>query len=112
MSVLFQPVDKSLQEQNIKKAVLLKEQGNKSINNNDYETALTHYSRAILLRCHDPHLNSILYANRAQANLAVEKYGEALADSHAAIFWNDRNVKAYKKKHRMQRWQKSKNETV
>lgn len=55
--------------------------------------AVETYSKGIAANCSDKALVSVLYANRAQAQLKLENYRAALHDSLKAISYDSSNIK-------------------
>eukprot|EP00029_Vermamoeba_vermiformis_P007757 TRINITY_DN3444_c0_g1_i1.p1 TRINITY_DN3444_c0_g1~~TRINITY_DN3444_c0_g1_i1.p1 ORF type:complete len:413 (-),score=112.01 TRINITY_DN3444_c0_g1_i1:9-1247(-) len=74
-----------------------KEQGNACLQRGPkyYKDAAEYYTKAIDQKIQDAVKNSILYANRAQANLLLKNYGKTIEDAKKAIELNPKNVKAY-----------------
>ena len=68
----------------------LKAEANAKFKDGKYEEAIALYTQAI-----DVHPTSVLFANRAFANLKLENYGAALLDSDEAITLDPYNVKAH-----------------
>lgn len=68
----------------------LKAQANAKFKDGKYEEAVELYTQAI-----EVHQTSVLYANRAFANLKLENYGVALLDADEAITLDPFNVKAH-----------------
>jgi hypothetical protein len=60
-----------------------------------YKDAAEYYTKAIDQKLQDAVKNSILYSNRAQANLLLKNYGKTVEDSKKAIELNPKNIKAY-----------------
>ena len=69
----------------------LKSRGNTHFKEKDYESAIKNYSDAIQLRNDD----SILYSNRAQCYLNLERYYEAIEDCDNALRLNPLFTKAF-----------------
>ncbi|XP_069470349.1 tetratricopeptide repeat protein 12-like isoform X2 [Ambystoma mexicanum] len=69
----------------------LKAMGNEAFAKGDYETAVLRYSEG-LDRLKDM---QVLYTNRAQAHIKLEKYKEAITDCEWALRCNETCVKAY-----------------
>lgn len=65
-------------------ALSLKEQGNESFKNGDYNNAISLYTQAIKLDSSDTDL-AVFLKNRAAAYLKVEKYEEALEDCNKSM---------------------------
>ncbi|KAH9307420.1 hypothetical protein KI387_035331 [Taxus chinensis] len=78
-------------------ALELKEKGNEYIRmgKKHYADAIDCYTRAINQKISNNVENSILFANRAHANLLLGNYRRALMDAEDAIKINSKNVKAY-----------------
>jgi serine/threonine-protein phosphatase 5 len=68
----------------------LKAEANTKFKDGKYEEAIALYSQAI-----EVFPTSILYANRAFANIKLENYGAALSDADEAITLDPYNVKAH-----------------
>ncbi|XP_066463011.1 tetratricopeptide repeat protein 12 isoform X2 [Eleutherodactylus coqui] len=77
--------------QNKTLANALKDLGNEAFAKGDYETAIQHYSEGIE-KLKDM---QVLYTNRAQAYIKLEKYENALSDCEWALKCDKRFVKAY-----------------
>ncbi|KAL0973023.1 hypothetical protein UPYG_G00197860 [Umbra pygmaea] len=73
------------------KANALKEKGNKAYTLGDYEMAAKLYSDGIDKLRDMP----VLYTNRAQAFIKLERYKEAICDCESALKCNNKCVKAY-----------------
>lgn len=69
----------------------LKEMGNEAFAKGDYETAVQRYSEG-LEKLRDM---QVLYTNRAQAYIKLEKYKEAVNDCEWALKCNEKCLKAY-----------------
>uniref|UniRef100_A0A8D3AXP1 Tetratricopeptide repeat domain 12 n=1 Tax=Scophthalmus maximus TaxID=52904 RepID=A0A8D3AXP1_SCOMX len=74
-----------------KKATALKDKGNEAYAQEDYETAVKYYSDGL---AELPDMQQ-LYTNRAQANIKLGKYKEAIGDCEWALKCNERCTKAY-----------------
>ncbi|XP_033833034.1 tetratricopeptide repeat protein 12 [Periophthalmus magnuspinnatus] len=74
-----------------KRAIALKDRGNKAFAQEDYETAVKYYS-AGLAELKDM---EVLYTNRAQAYMKLSKYKEAICDCEWALKCNEKCIKAY-----------------
>ncbi|KAM4652044.1 tetratricopeptide repeat protein 12 [Discoglossus pictus] len=72
-------------------ATALKILGNEAFAKGDYETAVQHYSDG-LEKLKDM---QVLYTNRAQAYIKIEKYQDAITDCEWALKCNEKCVKAY-----------------
>ncbi|PIK45765.1 putative tetratricopeptide repeat protein 12 [Apostichopus japonicus] len=74
-----------------KMATKLKEEGNVAFKEGDYETAVRLYSEGLT------HLKDmlVLYTNRAQAYLHLQKYTEAIADCETALLLDPTFTKAF-----------------
>ncbi|XP_056398877.1 tetratricopeptide repeat protein 12 isoform X3 [Hyla sarda] len=77
--------------QNKELANALKDLGNKAFDKGDYETAIQCYSEG-LEKLKDM---QVLYTNRAQAYIKLEKYEKAISDCEWALKCDDKCVKAY-----------------
>ncbi|CAN2388261.1 Tetratricopeptide repeat [Pristimantis euphronides] len=77
--------------QNKALANVLKDLGNEAFTKGDYETAIEHYSEG-LEKIKDI---KVLYTNRAQAYIKLEKYENAIHDCEWALKCDDKCVKAY-----------------
>ncbi|XP_029429057.1 tetratricopeptide repeat protein 12-like isoform X3 [Rhinatrema bivittatum] len=77
-----------LQNREMNKA--LKEMGNKAFAKGDYEDAIQRYSEG-LDRLRDM---EVLYTNRAQAYIKLEKYQDAVSDCEWALKCNEKSIKA------------------
>ncbi|XP_076002007.1 tetratricopeptide repeat protein 12 [Genypterus blacodes] len=72
-------------------ATTLKEKGNEAYAQEDYESAVKHYSDGLAaLKDMQP-----LYTNRAQAYIKLGKYREAITDCEWALKCNEKCLKAY-----------------
>jgi len=69
----------------------LKNQGNAHFKNGDYEAAETLYSQAIQKNSKNP----LLFTNRANARLKLEKWEGVINDCLASIELMNENMKAY-----------------
>ncbi|XP_031569228.1 tetratricopeptide repeat protein 12-like [Actinia tenebrosa] len=69
----------------------LKEMGNKSFKNQEYEEAIKFYTDAI----NEMKTNTAVYTNRAQANNKISRYEAAVEDCQTAIKIDKNCVKAY-----------------
>ncbi|XP_018081444.1 tetratricopeptide repeat protein 12 isoform X1 [Xenopus laevis] len=69
----------------------LKELGNEAFSKGDYETAVKCYSEG-MEKLRDMH---VLYTNRAQAYIKLEKYEDAITDCQWALKCNEKCAKAY-----------------
>ena len=67
----------------------LKAEANAKFKDGKYEEAIALYTQAI-----DVHPTSVLFANRAFANIKLENYGAALLDSDEAITLDPYNAEA------------------
>ncbi|KAG7513873.1 tetratricopeptide repeat protein 12 [Solea senegalensis] len=74
-----------------KKALVLKDKGNKAYADGDYESAVKCYSDG-LAELRDMQQ---LYTNRAQSYIKLGKHKEAISDCEWALKCNDRCIKAY-----------------
>ncbi|KAM3920953.1 tetratricopeptide repeat protein 12 [Leptodactylus fuscus] len=77
--------------QNKALANALKDKGNEAFAKGDYETAIQHYSEG-LEKLKDM---QVLYTNRAQAYIKLEKYQNAISDCEWALKCDENCVKAY-----------------
>ncbi|XP_030076910.1 tetratricopeptide repeat protein 12 [Microcaecilia unicolor] len=77
-------------KQNTMLANALKEMGNEAFSRGDYETAVQRYSEG-LDKLRDI---EVLYTNRAQAYIKLEKYEDAITDCEWALRCNDKSIKA------------------
>nr|XP_033774347.1 tetratricopeptide repeat protein 12 [Geotrypetes seraphini] len=77
-------------KQNTVLANALKEMGNKAFARGDYETAVQKYTEG-LDKLRDI---EVLYTNRAQAYIKLEKYQDAVTDCEWALKCNDKSIKA------------------
>ncbi|XP_069803850.1 tetratricopeptide repeat protein 12 [Dendropsophus ebraccatus] len=77
--------------QNKELANALKDQGNEAFAKGDYETAIQRYSEG-LEKLKDM---QVLYTNRAQAYIKLNKYEAAISDCEWALKCDDKCVKAY-----------------
>ena len=75
------------------RAQTYKESGNEALKLGRREDAIAYYSQAIELQPDDAALLSVLFANRAQAQLSLGNHGRALADSQAALDAQPNNIK-------------------
>lgn len=57
--------------------------------------AIEQYTEGLALQCTDAALNSTLFSNRAQANLVLGNFRNALMDGKDAVRYNASNVKGY-----------------
>ncbi|XP_044134382.1 tetratricopeptide repeat protein 12 [Bufo gargarizans] len=78
-------------KQNKALANALKDLGNEAFSKGDYETAILHYSDG-LRKLKDM---QVLYTNRAQAYIKLEKYQDAISDCEWALKCDDKCLKAY-----------------
>ncbi|XP_073513092.1 tetratricopeptide repeat protein 12 isoform X2 [Phyllobates terribilis] len=78
-------------KQNKALANALKDQGNQAFAQGDYESAIQRYSEG-LEKLKDM---QVLYTNRAQAYIKLEKYENAISDCEWALKCDDKCVKAY-----------------
>lgn len=59
-----------------------------------FKDALKFYTRGIAVRCGDSGLNATLHLNRAAVNLALQNWGDALADAQTALALDPRTCGA------------------
>uniref|UniRef100_H3BFT5 Tetratricopeptide repeat domain 12 n=1 Tax=Latimeria chalumnae TaxID=7897 RepID=H3BFT5_LATCH len=78
-------------KENEKLANALKQMGNEAFAKGDYGTAIQRYTEG-LEKLKDM---QVLYTNRAQAYIKLEKHREAISDCEWALRCNDRSIKAY-----------------
>ncbi|XP_077106094.1 tetratricopeptide repeat protein 12 [Ranitomeya variabilis] len=78
-------------KQNKALANALKDQGNQAFAQGDYQSAIQRYSKG-LEKLKDM---QVLYTNRAQAYIKLEKYDSAISDCEWALKCDDKCVKAY-----------------
>uniref|UniRef100_A0A6I8S1G9 Tetratricopeptide repeat domain 12 n=1 Tax=Xenopus tropicalis TaxID=8364 RepID=A0A6I8S1G9_XENTR len=78
-------------KENTAMANALKELGNKAFSKGDYETAVKCYSEGVE-KLRDM---QVLYTNRAQAFIKLEKYENAISDCQWALKCNEKCAKAY-----------------
>lgn len=84
------------------RALSFKEQGNRALQTGMKQRkkfylrqAIESYTEGINLEFDDAHLKSVLYSNRAQANLVIGNYRNALFDGQDAIRFNEQNIKGF-----------------
>lgn len=82
---------KTVSADDIRKADLLKEEGNNKLNKKDIQGAVDCYSQAISL---NPY-NVVYYSNRSAAYSHLKQYKNAADDAHKAIALDKEFVKAY-----------------
>ena len=78
-------------------ALAFKDQGNALFTARCYKEANTKWSRALNTLekyCNDSQMRAILYANRAESNLRMERFEEALLDCEAALLQKPTHDKA------------------
>ncbi|XP_072312995.1 tetratricopeptide repeat protein 12 [Eucyclogobius newberryi] len=92
-----------------KRAIALKDKGNKAFAQEDFETAVTCYSEG-LTELKDM---EVLYTNRAQAFMKLCKFKEVISDCEWALKCNEKCTKAYlhmgKAHHALQNYKEARN---
>jgi len=90
MSSFMSEVSSEVSVEDIELSVRLKDEGNSYLLGHKYALAAEKYSQAI-----EKFPSAIYYANRAQALIKLESYGQAIADSNDAIRLDPKYIKAY-----------------
>jgi DnaJ family protein C protein 7 len=72
-----------------------KTKGNESFKKGAYQEALNHYTSGIQQDPSNRKVGSVLYANRALAQVKLKKFKDALNDCNKAIEWNPHYAKAF-----------------
>lgn len=86
--------DGQYSEEELKKSEEFKEKGNIYFKDNKFEQSAEMYAEAILCKI-SPSKKSIIYCNRALAQLKLENYGIALVDAVESAKLDPTNVKSY-----------------
>ena len=83
----FNPDDKKIKGmfKKVRNIERIKEEGNAFFKQKKYEEAHEKYTEALDLSKYNKFINAILYCNRAQSLLKMDKSAEALADYNKAI---------------------------
>lgn len=76
-------------------ATNFKNQGNECYKFKDYRGAIQFYTKALNVKCGVKEIDTALYLNRAQCNLALKNYRRCINDSQNALKNNPKSVKAY-----------------
>lgn len=84
-------INKDPKEESLKKANELKEDGNEAFRQGDYKKAVELYTSALMIK----EDNHILYTNRAQSLIKLQKYLDASHDCRKAIKLKPDFIKAY-----------------
>jgi len=81
----------NLNQDAIKRSLVIKEKGNDLFRNGDYEEAICNFSDAIRIYPHDP----AYYCNRSMCYASILNWEDSLADAKRALFLDNKYVKAY-----------------
>ncbi|KAI0520747.1 hypothetical protein F5B22DRAFT_50484 [Xylaria bambusicola] len=86
-----QPVAAMMANDDVKRAEMLKTEGNKHFTSGNFAAAEGLYSKAIIV----DHTNYALYTNRAMSRLRLSMYESAVVDCHTCLQLSGPNKKAY-----------------
>ncbi|KAI4827596.1 mitochondrial import receptor subunit TOM34 [Pseudochaenichthys georgianus] len=84
----------ALSDKDLKKAQLLKEEGNSLVKKGEHKKAIEKYSQSLKLNPTEP----TTFTNRALCYVSVKQYRDAIRDCDEALMMDSRNIKALYRK--------------
>ncbi|XP_034087550.1 mitochondrial import receptor subunit TOM34 [Gymnodraco acuticeps] len=84
----------ALSDKDVKKAQLLKEEGNSLVKKGEHKKAIEKYSQSLKLNPTEP----TTFTNRALCYVSVKQYRDAIRDCDEALMMDSRNIKALYRK--------------